>query len=135
MAETVALQAGPDYPEVPPPWALEMVSDESIDPVYVVNENWTRGQARAYMAGALDCHFTEVGVSRLPMVWDPLSAARDYRESRCECDVKTEEECSCPWPGLTDFWDESGSYCPWQPVEDGTPGAVVFWHGEYRGAR
>lgn len=119
-----------NLPDVPPAWAFEMTQDELPDPTIVANETWTRGQARAYMAGALDCSFTEVSVYRLWMVWDPWSAAREYRENRCECGAKVEDDCSCPWPTLSDFWDESGAYCPWREVERGTPGAVAFWVGE-----
>lgn len=73
-------------------------------------------------------------VRKIRMVWDPLSAAAEYREMRCddsetpceafdsETGMPTGKPHSCPWPkDIGDFWDEDGTYCPWRPATKNDP--------------
>lgn len=106
----------------------------------------TRGKARQAFAHEWGCSFTEVkSLKKIKKVWDPLSAAEEYREERCDdslspCDafdpetgMPTGKPHSCSWPkDVHDFWDESGTYCPWRDArKDDPPEMIVeMWYAE-----
>lgn len=131
MSSTVAKH---NWRESPPGDAFEMVNDGG--PAFTLASD-SRGRDKRTLAYLLDCEFTEVRMTTVYLLWEPEEAEREWRESRCECEEPHYGdtdfagcESTKPAEDVWDFWDETGSYCPWAGARRTTPGAVAFRRGE-----
>lgn len=114
------------------PTDFEMVNEDSA----LVPATDSRGKDRAYLASLLDCEFTEIrSMTTVYMAWDAEEAERQWRADLCECPPEIDcdgTDCKTVPPArdVWDFWDESGTYCPWAAVEKDNRYAVAFRLGE-----
>lgn len=151
-ARVMQIQAWyPGY-RVPPPtyrgWLprdLDMTDDSGVLCTLPADQ-FTRGQARAWFAREWGEDFRAVRVARRRLIWDPLTAAEEWREARCDdgwpdggCVTPSglhvhPTNCLCPWPTIMDFWGEDGVYCPWRPAGRGEACDAVVWSAEYAAA-
>ena len=96
----------------------------------MLSDGITRGKATAHFAREFGAHFLEIRVTSRTLVWDPASAASDWRDERCEC---RGGDCTCPWPtDVNEFWDEWSNHSPWRDAGDDDTDTVTIWCAEFR---
>lgn len=108
-----------------------------------IRASTSRSQDKVRLAGLLDCRYIEVRDHFVYFYWDAVDAEANWRQDGCECEDGPHypgpmvghppEECATTKPAedVYDFWDETGSYCPWVRCEKDHPDAVRFRWGEY----
>jgi hypothetical protein len=129
-----------DWRKEPPGSAFEMSQEGDYEPtIFLASDSYNRD--RRLMANQMDLEYVEVRMETVWYRWRAVDAEEEWRRERCECehpvggddnwccDPITECRTTEPAESVWDFWDEFGTYCPWESCKRTDEGAVKFRKG------